>query len=152
MGQTQENRRRDVLLGKAEIIYRDWDRGDRINTAGSNSRNCRVNRNSRQYAVSGNSRYYRENGRNQAGRSGSNSRRRRARKRQVYLARMTAAFLLALFFALVFLLTGVIYWWVHHDTEQLRDDTVKEQIGSIPDKVVEEWVAPPAIKGLSGNQ
>lgn len=148
MGQAQENRRWNVPHGKAEIIYRDWDRGDRTNTAGRNSRNCRVNRDSRQYAVSGNSHYYREDGRNQAGRSGSNrnNRRRRARKRQVYLARMIAAFLLTLFFVLIYLLAGVIYRWAHHDTEQPRDDTVKEQIESIADEVVEERVAPPTIK------
>lgn len=147
-GQAQENRRRDVPHGKAEIIYRDWDRGGRINTAGRNSRSCRVNRDSRQYAVSGNNRHYRDDGRNQAGRSGSNcnNRRRRARKRQVYLARMIAAFLLTLFFVLIYLLTGVIYRLAHHDTEQPRDDTVKEQIESIPDEVVEERVALPAIK------
>lgn len=129
LGQAQENRRRNVPHGKAEIIYRDWDRGGRTNTAGRTSKNRRVNRGSRQYAVSGNSRYYKEDGRNKTGRNGSNrnNRRRRARKRQVYLARMMAAFLLTLFFVLIYLLTGVIYRWAHHDTEQPLDDTVKHE-------------------------
>ncbi len=51
---------------------------------------------------------------------------------------MTAAFFLALFFVLIYLLTGVIYRWAHHDAEQPRDNTVREQIEIIPDEAAEE--------------
>lgn len=118
MGQAQENRQRNVSHRKAEIIYRDW--GGRTNTTCRNSKSYRINSNS--------------------------SRRRRARKRKVYLARITTATFLALFFVLIYFLTGAIYQWVHRDDSELpRDDSSMERIESISEEVVEERVAAPEI-------
>ena len=128
-GQAQVSRQRNVPHRKAEIIYRDWrngrgysdknhrkrtarrnemvsqnrtgSRGGRSDTASKNSKNYRINRNSRHYAVSGNSICYRVDGRNQVGSNSGNYRRRRARKRKEYLARMTAAIILAIFLSLI---------------------------------------------------
>lgn len=68
-----------------------------------------------------------------------NYRRRRARKRKEYLARMIAAIILAMFFSLIYFLIGAIYQWVQ------SDDSSTEQTEHISDEVVEEQVASPEI-------
>lgn len=74
------------------------------------------------------------------------SRRRRARKRKVYLARITAAIILALLFVLIYFLTGVIYRWVHRNaSEPPCDDSSMKRIESISEKVVEQRVTSPEI-------
>ncbi len=117
MGQAQVNRQQNLSHRKAEIIYRDW-----------------------------NSIRYRVDGRNQVGSNSGNYRRRRARKRKEYLARMTAVIIMAMFFSLIYFLTGAIYQWVQRDVlEPLRDDSSMERIERISDEVVEERVASPEI-------
>lgn len=75
-----------------------------------------------------------------------NYRRRRARKRKEYLARMTAAIILAIFLSLICFWTGAIYQWVQRDVlERLRDDSSMEQTESISDEVAEEQAASPEI-------
>ena len=75
-----------------------------------------------------------------------NYRRRRARKRKEYLARMTAAIILAIFLSLICFWTGAIYQWVQRDVlELLRDDSSMEQTESISDEVAEEQAASPEI-------
>ena len=119
VGQAQVNRQQYVPHRKAEIIYRDW----------SNGRG-----------------YSDKNHRNQVGRSNGNYRRRRARKRKEYLARMTAAIILAMVFSLIYFLTGAIYQWVQRDVlEPPRDDSSMERIERISDEVMEERVASPEI-------
>ena len=174
VGQAQVNRQQNVPYRKEKIIYRDWsngrgysdknhrkrtarrnemvsqnrtgNRGGRSDTASENSKNYRINRNSRHYAVSGNSIRYRVDGRNQVGSNSGNYRRRRARKRNEYLARMTAALILAMFFSLIYFLTGAIYQWVQRDIlVPPRDDSSMERTERISDEVVEERVASPEI-------
>ena len=174
VGQAQVNRQQNVPYRKEKIIYRDWsngrgysdknhrkrtarrnemvsqnrtgNRGGRSDAASENSKNYRINRNSRHYAVSGNSIRYRVDGRNQVGSNSGNYRRRRARKRKEYFARMTAAIILTMFFSLICFLTGAIYQWVQRDIlVPPRDDSSMERTERISDEVVEERVASPEI-------
>ena len=165
MGQAQVNRQRNVPHRKAEIVYRDWssgrgysDKNHRKHTARRNemvsqyctgNRGCRsdtASENSKNHRINGNSIRYRVDGRNQVGSNSGNYRRRRARKRKEYLSRMTAAIIFAVFFSLIYFLTGAIYQCVQrHVLEPPCDDSSMEQTERISDEVVEERVASPEI-------
>ena len=144
-GQAQVSRQRNVPHRKAEIIYKDWSGGRGYSDKNHRKRTARRNEMISQ-SHTGNSIRYRVDGRNQVGKTSGNYRRRRARKRKEYLARMTAAIILAIFLSLICFWTGAIYQWVQRDVlELLRDDSSMEQTESISDEVAEEQAASPEI-------
>lgn len=74
--------------------------------------------------------------------------RRKARKRKVLFARMTAAMLVVMCLVLIYIMTGEIYRLVHtelvhHDTEQGFVKTVSEKIddmGIAPPEIIEDYL------------
>lgn len=69
--------------------------------------------------------------------------RRRARQRKVYLARMTAAVLVVLCLVLIYFLTGEIYQMVHHGLK--HDDVDQGFVQTITRKIDNTEIAPPEI-------
>lgn len=69
--------------------------------------------------------------------------RRRARQRKVYLARMTAVMFVVVCLALIYFLTGEIYRMVHRGV--VDDDTDQGFIQTIAEKIEDTGIAPPAI-------
>jgi len=74
--------------------------------------------------------------------------RRKARKRKVLFARMTAATFVVLCLVLIYYLTGEIYRFVHkesvqHDTDQGIIKTISEKIdntGIVPPEIIEDYI------------
>ncbi len=69
--------------------------------------------------------------------------RRKARKRKIFFARMTAAVFVVLCLALIYILTGEIYRFVH--SRQTYPETEPEAAQTIAEKVETTGIAPPAI-------
>lgn len=69
--------------------------------------------------------------------------RRRARQRKVYLARMTAAMFVVMCLALIYFLTGEIYRMVHQGLAD--DDTDQGVVQTVAEKIDDTDITPPGI-------
>lgn len=69
--------------------------------------------------------------------------RRKARKRKIFFARMTAVAFVVLCLVLIYILTGEIYQFVH--SRQEHDDTEQGLIQTIAEKIENTGIAPPEI-------